>query len=53
MRPAGVGSYGPMKYALSLLMGTRQTYQRPPHIDVTEEQKAMIKEKIEQLKQMG
>ena len=53
MRPAGVNSYGPMKYALSLLMGTRQTYQRPPHLDVTEEQKAMAKEKIEQLKQMS
>ena len=31
--------YGPMKYALSLMMGSRQTYQRPPHPDVTEEQK--------------
>lgn len=28
LRPFGVGSYGPMKYALSLMMGTRQTYQR-------------------------
>ncbi|HYL74538.1 MAG TPA: dihydrodipicolinate synthase family protein [Bryobacteraceae bacterium] len=50
MRPAGLGSYGPMKYALSLLMGTRQTYQRPPHPDVTDEQKATIKAKIDELK---
>jgi 4-hydroxy-tetrahydrodipicolinate synthase len=50
LRPAGLGSYGPMKYALSLLMGTRQTYQRPPHPDVTEEQKATIKAKIDELK---
>jgi 4-hydroxy-tetrahydrodipicolinate synthase len=53
LRPAGVGSYGPMKYALSLMMGTRQTYQRPPHLDVTEEQKAKIKEGLEQLKSMA
>ena len=53
LRPAGVNAYGPMKYALSLMMGTRQTYQRPPHLDVTEEQKALIKEKLEQLKQMA
>jgi 4-hydroxy-tetrahydrodipicolinate synthase len=50
LRPAGVGSYGPMKYALSLLMGSRQTYQRPPHPDVTDEQKAMIKSKIDEIK---
>ena len=52
LRPAGVGSYGPMKYALSLQMGTRQTYQRPPNLDVTDEQKAQIKAKLEELKQM-
>lgn len=50
-RPGGVFSYGPMKYALSIMMGTRQTYQRPPHPDVTEEQKTKIKEALEQLKQ--
>jgi 4-hydroxy-tetrahydrodipicolinate synthase len=50
LRPFGVGSYGPMKYALSLMMGTRQTYQRPPHLDVTEEQKAGIKAKLQELK---
>jgi len=53
LRSAGVGSYGPMKYALSLLMGTRQTYQRPPHLDVTDEQKALIKTKVEELKQLA
>ena len=52
-RPAGVGSYGPMKYALSLMMGTRQTYQRPPHPDVTDEQKTIIKQKVDELKQMS
>ncbi len=50
-RPAGVGSYGPMKYALSLMMGTRQTYQRPPNPDVTDEQKEKIKDALSQLKQ--
>jgi 4-hydroxy-tetrahydrodipicolinate synthase len=52
-RPGGVFSYGPMKYALSLMMGTRQTYQRPPNPDVTNEQKAKIKEAWEQIKQMS
>jgi len=50
LRPLGVGSYGPMKYALSLMMGTRQTYQRPPHVDVTEEQKTQIKSKLGELR---
>jgi 4-hydroxy-tetrahydrodipicolinate synthase len=50
MRPAGIGSFGAMKYALSLMMGTRQTYQRPPHPDVTDDQKAKIKELVEELK---
>jgi 4-hydroxy-tetrahydrodipicolinate synthase len=52
LRPAGVNSYGPMKYALSLLMGTRQTYQRPPNPDVTEEQKQKIKDALQQMKQL-
>jgi 4-hydroxy-tetrahydrodipicolinate synthase len=52
-RPAGVGSYGPMKYALSLMMGTRQTYQRPPFLDATDDQKAKIKEALNQLKQQS
>jgi 4-hydroxy-tetrahydrodipicolinate synthase len=50
MRPGAIGSYGPMKYALSVRMGTRQTYQRPPHVDVTEEQKTFIKAKLTELK---
>jgi 4-hydroxy-tetrahydrodipicolinate synthase len=49
LRPMGVNSYGPMKYALSLMMGTRQTYQRPPNVDVTEEQKTQIKSKLGEL----
>jgi 4-hydroxy-tetrahydrodipicolinate synthase len=49
LRPMGVNSYGPMKYALSLMMGTRQTWQRPPNIDVTEEQKTQIKNKLGEL----
>jgi 4-hydroxy-tetrahydrodipicolinate synthase len=53
MRPTGMGSFGPMKYALSLQMGTRQTYQRPPHLDVTDEQKAEIKTKIDELKKLS
>ncbi len=50
MRQGSIGSYGPMKYALSVRMGTRQTYQRPPNVDVTEEQKTFIKSKLTELK---
>ena len=53
LRPAGVDEYGPMKYALSLQMGTRQFYQRPPNTDVTDEQKAGIREGLEQIKHMA
>jgi len=53
LRSGGVGSYGPMKYALSLEMGNRQTYQRPPNLDVTDEQKAIIKAKLEEIKAMA
>jgi 4-hydroxy-tetrahydrodipicolinate synthase len=53
LRAGGVDEYGPMKYALSLQMGTRQFYQRPPNSDVTDEQKAKIKDALEQIKQMG
>jgi len=53
LREGGVDSYGPMKYALSLQMGTRQFYQRPPNSDVTDEQKTKIKQALEQIKQMG
>ena len=53
LRAGGVDEYGPMKYALSLQMGTRQFYQRPPNSDVTEEQKTKIKEALEEIKKMG
>jgi 4-hydroxy-tetrahydrodipicolinate synthase len=53
LRDGDVNSYGPMKYALSLLMGTRQTYQRPPFLDVTEDQKAVIQHALAQIKEMG
>jgi 4-hydroxy-tetrahydrodipicolinate synthase len=53
LRAGGVDEYGPMKYALSQQMGTRQFYQRPPNSDVTDEQKTKIKEALEQIKQMG
>jgi 4-hydroxy-tetrahydrodipicolinate synthase len=53
LRAGGVDEYGPMKYALSLQMGTQQFYQRPPNSDVTDEQKTKIKQALEQIKQMG
>jgi 4-hydroxy-tetrahydrodipicolinate synthase len=53
LRAGGVDEYGPMKYALSLQMGTRQFYQRPPNSDVTEEQKATIKAALDEIKRMG
>src|SRR6267142_800163 len=53
LRAGGVDEYGPMKYALSLQMGTHQFYQRPPNSDVTEEQKGKIKEALEEIKKMG
>jgi 4-hydroxy-tetrahydrodipicolinate synthase len=53
LRPGGVFGYGPMKYALSLQMGTPQFYQRPPFLDVTEEQKAAIRTGLEQIKQLS
>jgi 4-hydroxy-tetrahydrodipicolinate synthase len=52
LRPGGVGSYGPMKYALSQLMGTRPSYQRPPNPDVTDDQRSKINEAVQQLKQL-
>jgi 4-hydroxy-tetrahydrodipicolinate synthase len=52
LRAGGVDEYGPMKYALSLQMGTRQFYQRPPNSDVTDEQKTKIKQALELTNQM-
>jgi len=53
LAPVGGYEFGAMKYALSLQMGTRQTYPRPPYVDVTEEQKAKMKEALEQMKQLS
>lgn len=53
LRAGGVNEYGPMKYAMSLQMGTRQFYQRPPNVDVTDEQKATIKQALEEIKKMA
>src|SRR6202795_3050659 len=53
LREGGVDEYGPMKYALSLQMGTRQFYQRPPNSDVTEEQKKKINEALVEIKRQG
>jgi 4-hydroxy-tetrahydrodipicolinate synthase len=47
----GVDGYGPMKYALSLQTGSRQTYQRPPYNDVTDTQMAAIKRGLDQIKE--
>ena len=53
LRAGGVDEYGPMKYALSLQMGTRQFYQRPPNSDVTEEQKTKIKSALDEIKRLA
>jgi 4-hydroxy-tetrahydrodipicolinate synthase len=53
LRAGGVDEYGPMKYALSLQMNARQFYQRPPNSDVTDEQKAKIKQALEEVKHLG
>lgn len=53
LQAIGLNAYGPMKYALSLVMGTRQSYPRPPHVDVTEEQKTRIKTRLSELKQLS
>jgi 4-hydroxy-tetrahydrodipicolinate synthase len=51
--PTGIDNYGPMKYALSLQMGASQTYPRWPSVDVTEAEKAAIKQGLERLKAQG
>jgi 4-hydroxy-tetrahydrodipicolinate synthase len=53
LRAGGVDEYGPMKYALSLQMGTRQFYQRPPNGDVSEDQKATIRQALDEIKRMS
>jgi 4-hydroxy-tetrahydrodipicolinate synthase len=52
LRPAG-GGFAAMKYALSLQMGTRQTFARPPFVNVTDDQMAKIKDGVQQLKQFA
>jgi 4-hydroxy-tetrahydrodipicolinate synthase len=53
LSPVGGYDFGTMKYALGLQMGARQSYPRPPHVDVNETQKAKMKEALEQMKQLG
>jgi 4-hydroxy-tetrahydrodipicolinate synthase len=53
LRAGGVAEYGPMKYALSLQMGTREFYQRPPNSDARDDQKKAIREALEEIKTMG
>jgi hypothetical protein len=43
----------PMKYAISLQMGTLQSNQRPPQPYLSEEQKQKIRERLEQIKRMA
>jgi 4-hydroxy-tetrahydrodipicolinate synthase len=50
---AGVDYYGPMKYAVAMQMGAPQTYQRPPNADVTDAQKAAIRETLAKIKDMA
>ena len=45
-------SYGPMKYALSREMGGPQTYQRPPHVDVTVAQQAAIDSALARIREL-
>ena len=42
-----------MKFALAQRMGTRQAFQRPPFVDVTEDQKSVIVAKLAELKQLA
>ena len=53
MRSAGIYSFGPMKYALSVQMGAPQFYQRPPHADATDLQKTMLRAALDQIKHMA
>ena len=52
LRPAG-GGFAAMKYALSLQMGTRQSFARPPFVDVTDDQMAKVRDGVQQLKQFA
>lgn len=51
LRGAGGGGVPAIKYALGV-MGLRESYVRPPYVDLTAEQKAQLKPKVQQLMQM-
>jgi 4-hydroxy-tetrahydrodipicolinate synthase len=53
LEPAGGYHFGTMKYALSLQMGTRQAYPRPPHTHASDEQKGKMQAALQQMKQLG
>ncbi len=53
MRDGDLFEFGPMKYALSLRMGAKQTYPRPPFPDVTDAQKEIIKRGFDQIREMS
>jgi 4-hydroxy-tetrahydrodipicolinate synthase len=48
-----VWNSGPLKYALSQQMGVPQTYPRPPANDVTDAQKAAIREGLARIRALG
>jgi dihydrodipicolinate synthase/N-acetylneuraminate lyase len=48
MRGTGLGSLAAIKYALGGL-GLRESYVRPPQVDLTPEQKAQLKPKLAQV----
>ena len=45
--------FGVMKYAVSVQMGAPQFYQRPPHADATEDQKAKVRAGLAKIKDMA
>jgi 4-hydroxy-tetrahydrodipicolinate synthase len=53
MRDGNLFNFGPMKYALSLRMGGKQTYPRPPFPDVTDAEKEAIKRGFDQIREMN
>jgi 4-hydroxy-tetrahydrodipicolinate synthase len=53
MREGDVFQFGAMKYAVSVQMGAPQFYQRPPHADVSDAQKATIRACLAKLKDMA
>ena len=51
LRIPGAGGVPAIKYALGA-MGLRESYVRPPYVDLTDEQKALLKPKVAQLAQL-